>query len=142
MTQNANEAKKMRSFAEQSVFASSIPSSMHKRQRGHADVFQRNRLLSWAKIVFTLDFAEYIHTITNHYETRILSNQMCYVCTKRLEEKYGILSPKLFGPTVRKNCSSDREKLLKFEAEGRECEIFLRPLEQFIKTVKGQNNFW
>ena len=26
----------------------------------------------------------------------------------------GILSPKLFWPTVRKNCSSDREKLLKF----------------------------
>ena len=30
--------------------------------------------------------------------------------------------------TVRKNCSSDRE-------------IFLRSLEQFIQTVKGQNNF-
>ena len=44
--------------------------------------------------------------------------------------------------TVRKNCSSDREKLLKFEAEGREFEIFLRSLEQFIQTVKGQNNFW
>ena len=32
----------------------------------------------------------------------------------------GILLPKLFWPTARKNCSSDREKLLKFEAEGRE----------------------
>ena len=31
-----------------------------------------------------------------------------------------ILFPKLFWPTVRKNCSSDGEKLLKFEAEGRE----------------------
>ena len=30
----------------------------------------------------------------------------------------GILSPKLFWPTVRKNWPSDREKLLKFEAEG------------------------
>ena len=29
-----------------------------------------------------------------------------------------ILLPKLFWPTVRKNYSSDREKLLKFEAEG------------------------
>ena len=45
----------------------------------------------------------------------------------------GILLPKLFWPNVRKNCSSDREKLLKFEAEGR---------EQFIQTAKGQNNFW
>ena len=40
------------------------------------------------------------------------------------------------------NCSSDRENLLKFEAEGREFAKFLRPLEQFIQTVKGQNNFW
>ena len=40
---------------------------------------------------------------------------------------------------MRKNCSSDREKLLKFEAEGREFAKFLRSLEQ---TVKGQNNFW
>ena len=43
---------------------------------------------------------------------------------------------------MRKNCSSDREKLLKFEAEGRELANFLRSLEQFIQTVKGQNNFW
>ena len=32
--------------------------------------------------------------------------------------------PKFFWPTVRKMCSSDREKLLKFEAEGREFEKF------------------
>jgi hypothetical protein len=42
---------------------------------------------------------------------------------------------------VRKNCSSDREKLLKFEAEGREFAKNLRSLEQFIQTVKGQNAF-
>ena len=53
----------------------------------------------------------------------------------------GILLPKLFWPTVRKNCSSDREKLLKFDAEGREFAKHLRSLEQFIQTVKGQNNF-
>jgi hypothetical protein len=34
---------------------------------------------------------------------------------------------------VRKKNSIDREKLLKFEAEGQ---------EQYIQTVKGQNNFW
>ena len=39
-----------------------------------------------------------------------------------------------------KKCSSDREKLLKFEAEGREFENVLRSLEQFNQTVKGQNN--
>ena len=43
---------------------------------------------------------------------------------------------------MRKKCSSDREKLLKFEAEGREFAKFLRSLKQFIQTVKGQNNFW
>ena len=36
----------------------------------------------------------------------------------------GILLPKLFWPTVRKNCCSDREKLLKFEAESREFSNF------------------
>ena len=41
----------------------------------------------------------------------------------------GILLPKLFLPTVRKSCSSDFAKIL-------------RQLEQFIQTVKGQNNFW
>ena len=42
----------------------------------------------------------------------------------------------LFWPTVRKNCSSDREKYLKFEAEGREFAKSLRLLEQFIPTVQ------
>ena len=53
----------------------------------------------------------------------------------------GILLPKLFWPTVRKKCSSDREILLKLETEGREFAKILRSLEQFIQTVKGQNNF-
>ena len=44
----------------------------------------------------------------------------------------GILLQKLFWPTVRK----------KFGAKGREFAKILRSLEQFIQTVKGQNNFW
>ena len=51
----------------------------------------------------------------------------------------GILLAKLFSLTY---CSSDREKLLKFEAEGQEFAKILRSLEQFIQTVKVQNNFW
>ena len=39
---------------------------------------------------------------------------------------------------MRKNCSSDREKLLKFKAEGREFSKVLRSLEQLNQTVKGQ----
>ena len=54
----------------------------------------------------------------------------------------GILLPKMFCPTVRKNCSSDREKNLKLEAKGQEFAKFFRSLEQFVRTVKGQNNFW
>ena len=52
----------------------------------------------------------------------------------------GILLLKLSLPTVRKICSSDRKKLLTFEAEGREFAKFLRSIEQSIRTVKGQNN--
>ena len=59
----------------------------------------------------------------------------------RLRLDFGILLPKLFWPTVRKNCSSDREKLLKFEAEGREFSNFLRSLELFVQIVKGRNKF-
>jgi hypothetical protein len=39
---------------------------------------------------------------------------------------------------VRKNCSSDREKLLEIKAEGRELAKCLKSLEQFIQTMKGQ----
>ena len=42
---------------------------------------------------------------------------------------------------MRNKYSSDQEKVLKFEVEGREFVNFLRSLEQFIQTVKGQNNF-
>ena len=43
---------------------------------------------------------------------------------------------------MRKNCSSDQENVLKFEAEGREFAKFLRSLEQFIHTVKGRNDIY
>ena len=64
-------------------------------------------------------------------------------CRKLKEQvRNGILLPKLFWPTVRKNCSSDRENLLKFEAEGREFATILRSPEQFMQTLKCQYNFW
>ena len=53
----------------------------------------------------------------------------------------GILLPKLFWPTVRKNCSSDQENLLKFSAFCLEFANVLRSLEQVIQRMKGQNNF-
>ena len=51
----------------------------------------------------------------------------------------GILIPNLFWPTLRKNCFSGREKLLKFEAEGREFAKILRLLEQFIQKVSERS---
>ena len=47
-----------------------------------------------------------------------------------------ILETKLLWPTARKYCSSDKEKVLKFKAEGRKFAKFLRSLEQFIQTVE------
>ena len=45
----------------------------------------------------------------------------CVIVKLQFEQcNNGILLPKLFRPTMRKNCSSDRAKLLKFEAEGQE----------------------
>ena len=38
---------------------------------------------------------------------------------------------------MRNNCSSDLEKLLKFEAEGQKFAKNVRSLEQFIQTVRG-----
>ena len=57
------------------------------------------------------------------------------------KKRRGILLPKFFLPAVRKNCCSDREKLLKFKADGQEFARCLRSLEQFIQRAQGQNNF-
>ena len=56
-----------------------------------------------------------------------------YTTTKKL-----IFFHKIVRPTVRKKCSSDWEKLLKFEAKGQEFSKILRSLEsersiQFFK---------
>ena len=70
--------------------------------------------------------------VSNHH---LLSNTLLY------KDRWYVLHI-LFPKLLRKNCSSYREKLLKFEDESREFSKILRSLEQFIQTVKGQNNFW
>ena len=67
---------------------------------------------------------------------------MCYKSIFCCHAQNGILLPKLFWPTVRKKCSIDGEKLLKFEDEDWEFANFLKSLEQSIQTVDGQYNFW
>ena len=63
-------------------------------------------------------------------QTNSTTKLMCYII-ENVEN--GILLPKLFGHTVRRNCSSDREKNLKFQAESREFAKILRSVEQFNK---------
>ena len=63
-----------------------------------------------------------------HTQLRVTLWFVCYPnCSDLLWEKRNVLF-------------SDQEKLLKFEAEGQEFAKFLSSLEQFIQTVKGQNN--
>ena len=58
--------------------------------------------------------------------------QIFALAFKKWLNKNGVLLPKLFWPTVMKNCSSDQEKLFKFKVEGREITKFLWSLEQVI----------
>ena len=48
------------------------------------------------------------------------------------EKKKWYFVTKIVLSLCEKNCSSDQEKLLKFEAEGQEFAKVLRSLEQFI----------
>ena len=60
----------------------------------------------------------------------------------RSKRKKWYFVTKIFLTCCEKKCFSDRENNLKFEAEGQEFAKTLQSLEQFVQTVKGQNNFW
>ena len=60
-----------------------------------------------------------------------LGSNLCYFVTKIV-----------LTYCEKKKCSSDREKLLNFEAEGLEFANLMRSVDKLIQTVKGQNNFW
>ena len=119
-----------------------------------------NFLSLYLSKMINTDFQYYIHSfffqlsmvvivVTSIMFLRIVVTITAYAWAKKTNNdviqsqvhKYSIdiLFPKLFWPTVRKNCSSDREKLLKFEAEGWEFAIFWG---QFIGTLKGHCNVW
>ena len=67
---------------------------------------------------------------------------LVYLTSCRRSKKKWYFVTKIVLTYCDKKLFSDWEKLLKFKADSREFEIFLRSLEQFIQTVKGQNNFW
>ena len=60
---------------------------------------------------------------------------------QQLEIRNGTLLQKLFWPTVRKKiCSSDREKNLKFEADGREfAKIFRATFFSHSRSIQFFN---
>ena len=58
----------------------------------------------------------------------------------KISAKNGILLPKLFWPTVRKNCSSDLKNFATSRPSASNFKSFSWSLEHFFLTV-GQNNF-
>ena len=66
----------------------------------------------------------------------LLEGKICYTTMKYFSKKNNLWTHYFVSKIVltycEKNCSSDREKLLKFEAEGQEFEKNLRSLEQFV----------
>ena len=59
-----------------------------------------------------------------------------------LSERNGILLPKLFWPTVRKNCSSDRENILQFDVEGREFAKKFEITKIIYSRSEQSEQFW
>ena len=55
---------------------------------------------------------------------KLWASFLSFPCNLKIVFINGILLLKLFWPTLRKNCSSDQEKLLKFEAKGWEFTKF------------------
>ena len=53
----------------------------------------------------------------------------------------GILLTKSLVPTLRKNCSSDREKLLKLEAEGQEFAKNFEIIETIFANSERSEQF-
>ena len=74
----------------------------------------------WAELVASEIYSAKVDVVPIPAGTDDFSNTILH--------RNGILLPKLFLPWE--------------NIAGREFAIFLRSLVQFIKTVKGQNNFW
>ena len=78
-------------------------------------------------------YTHYTHTAEMKIQVKILILHTFFL-------KNGILFPKLFLRTVRKNCFSDWKKRLVFEDEGWEFAKILT--RTYFLTVKSQNLFW
>ena len=74
----------------------------------------------------------FINALTFKYNMQLISYNFYFLVLRIWN---GILFPKLFWPSVRKKCSSDREKPSKFKAEGREYGIYYA----ISKTIYSNN---
>ena len=102
-------------------------STLNSQNKGRKQELHANRLRDVRKLVDT---------------NRLILNEVqeSVKCTVRYVVHWYFVS-KIVLTYCGKNCSSKREKLLKFEAKGREFARFVRSLKQFIGTVKSQYNF-
>ena len=104
---------------------------MTKKLRGHQSASKRAS--------YKWEGSDKVTTSVDKFLGNTMDNEKS--AKKRIYNKWYFVT-KIVLNYCEKNCFSDREKLLKFKAEGWEFANFLRSLEQFIQTVKGQNNFW
>ena len=92
---------------------------------------------------------EALRTFNNMYFIFIEIDSRKNLCTIDLEKPQRLgqqllkwyFASKIVLTYCEKNCSSDWEKLFKFEYEGQEFAKILISPEQFIWTGKGQNSF-
>ena len=102
----------------------------------------------WRRIWFCFTWTKFCYKkISNDFETSQICGQIIgsfWIISSKLSYllRNGILFPNCSHLLWKKNCSCDWETLLKFEAEDQELAKLLRSLEQYIRTVKGQYNFW
>ena len=70
------------------------------------------------------------------------NNLICIILFVRVNWKNIILLSEFFWPTVRKNCSTFWENFWNSRLNAENFQKFSQKLEQFIHTVKDQNNVW
>ena len=96
-------------------------------------VMDKFQLSAYKSAGLGYDFDFIYSLLANNYSILVLGFREMVFCFKNC---FDLLS------TVRKNCSSDREKLLKFESEGREFSKKLRSLGTICLNSERFEQFW
>ena len=104
-----------------------------------AKVYQGELALHWSASVYDSCGLVKVVTFRNYESHNLGATKVTRNFIMEWKKWYSV--SKIVLTYCEKKKSSDQEKLLKFEAEGREFAKILRSLEQFIQTVKGKYNF-